>query len=133
MAKKAIKSRVHNRWEPVVPGVAQNSGEVITKPNQTMSIRDILFRNSQGMAYDNYKTPYYEEQASFSSQSLNKIQEMEPVEKLQYLSEISNQVSDLKTKIEADQLAKQEAILEQARKKAQAEIAQQNNKENDSE
>ena len=133
MAKKAIKSRVHNRWEPVVPGVAQNSGEVITKPNQTMSIRDILFRNSQGMAYDNYKTPYYEEQASFSSQSLNKIQEMEPVEKLQYLSEISNQVSDLKTKIEADQLAKQEAILEQARKKAQEEIAQQNNKENDSE
>ena len=117
MAKKAIKSRVHNRWEPVVPGVAQNSGEVITKPNQTMSIRDILFRNSQGMAYDNYKTPYYEEQASFSSQSLNKIQEMEPVEKLQYLSEISNQVSDLKTKIEADQLAKQEAILEQARKR----------------
>ena len=133
MAKKEIKVKVHNRWEPVVPGVAQNTGEIITKPNQTMSIRDILFRNSQGMAYDNYKTPYYEEQASFSSQSLNKIQEMEPVEKLQYLSEISNQVSDLKTKIEADQLAKQEAILEQARKKAQAEIAQQNNKENDSE
>ena len=133
MAKKAIKSKVKNRWEPVVPKVESNSGEVITKPNQTASIREILFRNTQGMTYDNYKTPYYEDQATFSSQSLNKIQEMEPVEKLQYLSEISNQVSDLKTKIEADEKAKQEAILEQARKKAQAEIAQQNSKENDSE
>ena len=129
MAKKTIKSKVHNRWEPVTPGVAQNSGEVITKPNQTMSIRDILFRNSQGMAYDNYKTPYYEDQATFSSQSLNKIQEMEPVEKLQYLAEINEQVSTLKTKIEADEKAKAEAL---AQTQAEA-TAHQNSKENDSE
>ena len=112
MAKKAIKSKVHNKWNPVVPGVVQNSGEVITKPNQTVSIRDILFRNTQGMTYDNYKTPYYEDQASFSSQSLNKIQEMEPVEKLQYLAQINEQVNNLKTKIEADEKAKAEAVAQ---------------------
>ena len=132
MAKK-IQSKTKSRWEPVKPTVAPNTGEVITKPNQTASIRDILFRNTQGMTYDNYKTPYYEDQATFSSQSLNKIQEMEPVEKLQYLSEISEQVVNLKSKIEADEKAKQEAIYEKAKADVQAEIVQQNSKENDSE
>lgn len=128
MAKKTIK-RTHSRWDPVVPGVVQNSGEIITKPNQTQSIRDILFRNSQGMTYDNYKTPYYEDQATFSSQSLNKIQEMEPVEKLQYLAEINEQVSTLKSKIEADEKAKAEALAQ-----AQAEATvQQNNTDNNGE
>ena len=129
MAKKAIKSKVKNRWEPVVPKVESNSGEVITKPNQTASIRDILFRNTQGMTYDNYKTPYYEDQATFSSQSLNKIQEMEPVEKLQYLAQINEQVTNLKTKIEADEKAKAEAVAQ-----AQADATvQENNTENNSE
>ena len=129
MAKKAINSKVKNRWEAVVPKVIPNSGEVITKPNQTASIRDILFRNTQGMTYDNYKTPYYEDQATFSSQSLNKIQEMEPVEKLQYLAEINEQVTNLKTKIEADEKAKAEAVAQ-----AQAEATvQENNTENNSE
>ncbi len=129
MAKKAIKSKVRSRWEPVVPTVEDNSGEVITKPNQTASIRDILFRNTQGMTYDNYKTPYYEDQATFSSQSLNKIQEMEPVEKLQYLAQINEQVSNLKTKIEADEKAKAEALAQ-----AQAEATvQENNTENNGE
>tara|TARA_B100002052_G_scaffold3316_1_gene3019 strand:+ start:309 stop:719 length:411 start_codon:yes stop_codon:yes gene_type:complete len=98
MAK--TKSKTVSKWSVVSGNPEINSGEVVTKPNQSMSIREMLFKNTQGMTYDNYKTPYYEEQATFSSQSLNKIQEMEPVEKLQYLAEVQQQVVDLKTKIQ---------------------------------
>ena len=98
MAK--TKSKTVSKWSVVTGNAEVNSGEVVTKPNQSMSIREMLFKNTQGMTYDNYKTPYYEEQATFSSQSLNKIQEMEPVEKLQYLAQVQQQVVDLKTKIQ---------------------------------
>lgn len=118
MAKKANKiRRARSRWQPVKAKAEDNTGEVITKPNQSMKVRDILFKNTQGMTYDNYKTPYYEEQATFSSQSLNKIQEMEPVEKLQYLKEVSTQVKDLQNKIkthEAEKAAAAQAAAEQA-------------------
>lgn len=124
MAKK-IKPSVKDRWNPAKVTAEDNSGEIITKPNQSQTIREILFRNTQGMSYDNYKTPYYEEQATFSSQSLNKIQEMEPVEKLQYLKELNSQVKDLESKIKADEKAKAEALA-QAQAKA---TVQENNKE----
>lgn len=107
MAKKVNKvKRARSRWQPVKINTHKNTGEVITKPNQSMKVRDILFKNTQGMTYDNYKTPYYEDQATFSSESLNKIQEMEPVEKLQYLKEINSQVNTLKKKIEAHEAEK---------------------------
>ena len=96
--RKKIR-RAKKRWEDQQLKAETNSGEILTKPNQSMSVRDMLFRNTQGMTYDNYKTPYYEDQATFSSQSLNKIQEMEPVEKLQYLSELKSQTTQLQAKI----------------------------------
>tara|TARA_B100002019_G_C20810247_1_gene375563 strand:+ start:59 stop:472 length:414 start_codon:yes stop_codon:yes gene_type:complete len=116
------KSKTVNKWSSV-PGKAEtNSGEVITKPNQAMSIRDMLFRNTAGMTYDNYKTPYYEDQATFSSESLNKIQEMEPVEKLQYLAEVSQKVQNLKSKIE-DFEAKKQAQIKAQQEAAAAQVA----------
>jgi hypothetical protein len=125
MAKKSIKTpKAVDRWNPAKVTPHENSGEIITKPNQSQSIREILFRNTQGMSYDNYKTPYYEDQATFSSQSLNKIQEMEPVEKLQYLNKINEQVNTLKSKIEADEKAKAEAI---AQAQANATVQENNN------
>lgn len=108
MAKKTIKQKAVSRWSNPNIISHSNTGEIITKPNQSQTIREILFRNTAGMTYDNYKTPYYEEQATFSSQSLNKIQEMEPVEKLQYLKEINSQVETLQQKIKSHQ-AEQEA------------------------
>ena len=110
MSKKVNKLK--DKWNLPKFDCEANSDEVVTVPNQTMSIREILFRNTQGMTYDNYKTPYYEDQATFSSQALNKIQEMEPVEKLQYLSQVKTQVSNLTQKIkdhETQKLASQEA------------------------
>ena len=124
MAKK-VKPSVKDRWNPAKVMAEDNTGEIITKPNQSQSIREILFRNTQGMSYDNYKTPYYEDQASFSSQSLNKIQDMEPTEKLQYLKDLNTQVKDLEGKIKADEKAKADAI---AQAQAAAEV-QENNKE----
>ena len=112
MSKKPL---VKNKWKLEPYKGESNSGEVITVPNQSMSIRDMLFRNTQGMTYDNYKTPYYEDQATFSSQPLNKIQEMEPVEKLQYLKQVQTQVQTLTKKIKdhETQKAAQEAAQAQ--------------------
>lgn len=76
-----------------------NSGEVITKPNQSQTIQEILFRNTNGMHYDNYHTPFYEDQASFSSQPLNVIQNMELTEKMQFLNDHALKVEALKQKI----------------------------------
>jgi hypothetical protein len=104
------KNKIHNNWNPPTVKVHENTGEIHTKPNQAQTIRDILFRNTQGMSYDNYKTPYYEEQSTFSSIALNKIQDLEPVEKLQYLSEVGNQVKDLKSKITKHEAEKAKAI-----------------------
>lgn len=77
-----------------------NTGEIKTKPNGAQSVRDILFRNTQGMAYDNYKTPFYEEQASFSSQSMNIIQDMELTEKLQFLKEQKIRIESLTNSVQ---------------------------------
>lgn len=125
-----MNKKIKDKWKVQKITVQDNTGEVITKPNQSMSVREILFRNTQGMTYDNYKTPYYEDQATFSSQTLNKIQEMEPVEKLQYLSEVSSQVKALQTKISDHEKAKQEALI-QASKEAVVET--ETNKETKSE
>jgi hypothetical protein len=103
-----------NKWKGVKINTHINSGELVTQPNQTMSIREILFRNTQGMTYDNYKTPYYEDQATFSSQALNKIQEMEPTEKLQYLKEVNSQVQTLTKKIKDHEAQKAETLKAQA-------------------
>ena len=89
-----------------------NSGEILTKPNQQQSIREILFRNTNGMHYDNYKTPYYEEQATFSSQSLNKIQDMEPTEKMQFLDNLRSETLALKNKIKSFEDEKAKAIAD---------------------
>jgi hypothetical protein len=105
--KKSKQPIVRSKWNPPIPQAEAVYGEVVTVPNQTQSVRDILFKNTQGMTYDNYKTPYYEDQATFSSQPLNKIQEMEPTEKLQYLAEVKEQVNNLETKIQDFELQKQ--------------------------
>tara|TARA_B100002052_G_C15701150_1_gene515118 strand:+ start:75 stop:485 length:411 start_codon:yes stop_codon:yes gene_type:complete len=118
------KSKVVSKWSKVKGSAEYNSGEVITKPNQSMSIREMLFRNTSGMTYDNYKTPYYEDQATFSSTSLNKIQEMEPVEKLQYLAEVQDKVSSLKTKIQEFEAQKAAAVQAQ-QEAAAADVASQ--------
>ena len=102
------------------------STDVITKPNQSQTIRDILFRNTNGMSYDNYKTPYYEDQATWSSQSLNKIQDMEPTEKMQYLSELNTQTTDLKAKIKSYEDAKAKALADIAKANSDQEKAFKN-------
>lgn len=125
-----MNKRIKDKWKVQEIKVQDNTGEIITKPNQSMSVREILFRNTQGMTYDNYKTPYYEDQATFSSQSLNKIQEMEPVEKLQYLKNVSSQVKSLEKQIKDHETAKQEALI---RASEEAVVDTQTNKETKSE
>ena len=125
-----MNKRIKDKWKVQEITVQDNTGEIITKPNQSMSVREILFRNTQGMTYDNYKTPYYEDQATFSSQSLNKIQEMEPVEKLQYLKNVSSQVKSLEKQIKDHEQAKQEALIQASE---EAVVDTQTNKETKSE
>lgn len=119
---------VATKWNPPkFNGEVDTCKEVITVPNQTQSVRDILFKNTQGMTYDNYKTPYYEDQATFSSQPLNKIQEMEPVEKLQYLSDVKAQVVNLESKIKEFE-AQKEAVAVESKESVQVE---KNNEQTD--
>ena len=102
-----------NKWNGSEVTAHSNTGEIITKPNQAQTVRDILFRNTAGMSYDNYKTPYYEDQATFSSQAMNKIQDMEPTEKLQFLEELSTNVTNLENKIKAHEEEKARLLAEQ--------------------
>jgi gas vesicle protein len=85
------------------------------------------------MDYDNYKTPYYEEQATFSSQSLNKIQEMEPVEKLQFLKQVNTQVNELTDKIKSFEDSKAQAIKDAQKEVEDTQNKTQSAKENASE
>ena len=50
------------------------------------------------MSYDNYKTPFYEEQATFSSIAMNKIQEMDIADKMSFLDDLSKKTKSLKQK-----------------------------------
>ena len=102
-------------WDKDAISYEVGSSDVITKPNQSQTIRDILFRNTNGMSYDNYKTPYYEDQATWSSQSLNKIQDMEPTEKMQFLSDLQTTTASLKAKIKSDIDAQKRAAEEASR------------------
>lgn len=86
-----------------MPKALTTTKDVLTKPNQSMSIREILFRNTQGMTYDNYKTPFYEDQATFSSIPMNKIQEMDITDKMSFLDDLSKKTKSLKSKINAYQ------------------------------
>lgn len=92
-----------------MPKTCTTTKEVLTKPNQSMSIREILFRNTQGMTYDNYKTPFYEDQATFSSIAMNKIQEMDITDKMTFLDDLSKKTKSLKAKIKAHEQAIAEA------------------------
>ena len=128
-----MKSKIHNKYKGVELKGWTGSKEVITQPNQAMSVREILFRNTQGMDYDNYKTPYYEDQATFSSQSLNKIQEMEPVEKLQFLKSVNTQVNELTDKIKSFEDSKAQAIADAQKQVEETQNKTQSAKENASE
>ena len=75
------------------------------------------------MSYDNYKTPYYEDQATFSSQAMNKIQDMEPTEKLQFLEQLNQSVTTLQDKIKAHEQAKADLLAQQQAKEDQYKAA----------
>lgn len=108
-------------WTVQDTGAEYNTGEVKTVPSQAQSIREILFRNTNGMAYDNYKTPFYEDQASFSSQSFNKIQDMDITDKMAFLQHVQNTAKDLETKISDYQKEKQALLEAEANKSKQLE------------
>ena len=113
----AKKSKTVDRWKTTGSATAhKNSGELITKPNQAQTIRDILFRNTAGMSYDNYKTPYYEDEAHFGSQAMNKIFDMEATEKLQFLEELNTNVTNLQNKVKAHE--EEKAALLKAQQEA---------------
>ena len=109
----ATKTTIINKNKPPhKKGEVNKCEDIHTKPNQAMSIREIMYRNTTGMAFDNTKTPYYEEEATFESTALNTISQMEPTEKLQHLEMVSNKVKSLQDSIKADEEAKVKAIAE---------------------
>lgn len=93
----------------------ESKGQTTTKdtlviPNEAMTVRQMLVKNSNGTLYDNFKTPYYEEQATFSSTPLNVIQNMDEMEKLDYLNTVTKNATELKTLIQQSLDEQQKAI-----------------------
>lgn len=76
---------------------------------EAFSVREMLIKHANGTMFDNVKTPFYEEQATFSTMELNKIQSMDAVDKLIYLKEIKEKASALETQI-SDYKSQQEAL-----------------------
>lgn len=72
-----------------------------TVPSESMTIRQMLNRHANGINFDNVKTPFYEEQASFTTQSIHELQKMDLTDKLQYLQELEDKTNLLKAKVQA--------------------------------
>lgn len=123
MARKTTPQHKSCKFQYQHKDFEKNNGTTEVVPNEALSVREILFRNTQGLDYDNYKTPFYEEQASFSSTDLHKIQDMELPDKMLYLDSVTEQANDLRAKIQ-DYSDKQAQAQKQAEKTIA--IAQQN-------
>lgn len=115
--KKTSARLTRSKWDKKFHEYETVMEEEIVKPNQTQSIRDILFRNTQGMAYDNYKTPFYEDQAKFSSISLNELQNMDLADKQLFLQGHRQKTIALENKVKdyQQQMAIEQAKIEQAK------------------
>lgn len=86
------------------PSKGENfTGKSKTVPNEAFSVREMLIKHANGTMYDNVKTPFYEEQATFSTKPLNVIQSMDLTEKLIYLKEVQEQAKGLENKVKAYQ------------------------------
>lgn len=75
-------------------------GTSLAIPDESFTIRQMLHRHANGINFDNVKTPYYEEQASFSSKSIHELQKLDPTDKLQYLEKHEAQTKALRLKIQ---------------------------------
>ncbi len=71
-----------------------------TIQHETLTIRQILNRSIQGIEYTDFRTPYYEDEAGLSNYELNKINNMDEVDKLRLYSELSEKTQNLSQQIE---------------------------------
>lgn len=78
---------------------SKNWGDSVAVPDESMTVREMLHRHANGINFDNVKTPFYEEQATFSSQSIYELQKMDLTDKIQFLEEHAKQTNALKLKV----------------------------------
>jgi len=78
-------------------------GKSVTIPDESFTIRQLLNRHANGINFDNVKTPFYEEQASFTTKSIHELQKMDITDKLQYLEQHRSEMEVLENKIKAYQ------------------------------
>lgn len=75
-------------------------GESVVVPDETYTVREMLHRHANGINFDNVKTPFYEEQASFTTKSIAELQRMDITDKLQYLDQHKAEMEVLRAKIQ---------------------------------
>ena len=117
MAKNSTTATVTHRGKVLKMGYKPQPkeyipGESVTVQNETRSIREILTRHANGLNFDNFKTPFYEDQATFSTMNIHELQKMDITDKIQYLTDLQQRTTALKAKIE-DYKAEQDAQLQQ--------------------
>lgn len=84
----------------------QKGEKYLVRPNEAYSVRDAIIRHNNGtMNFDNKLTPFYEDQATFSTISLNQLQSMDLPEKLLFLDKVKVEASALAKKIAEHQTA----------------------------
>lgn len=107
MAKQMYRRRHQHK-----PSTGEkNSGEKVVVPGDGAgSVRELLTKHATNLNFDNYKTPFYEEQAQFSTLNLNKIQKMDLPEKLIHLKKFQEQAKGLEGQIKSYQKELNEAV-----------------------
>lgn len=85
--------------------MSPGGGEIITVPDQTMSIKTILERSVQGLASPVGMEGSYYENADFDSPDMEKVAQMELEDRDQFSRDNLRRMSELNKKLKADQEA----------------------------
>ena len=121
MAKQKFLTKSKYRWteEEQKRGSTKFKKPTLTREGKALTVRQILTNSANGLDFEDVKTPFYEDEATFSTQDFNKIQQMDFAERQQYYEKVSKQAKDLSKKIQHyNERKKQEASEQQAQEAA---------------
>lgn len=98
---KTRKITLRSKYNGAMVTVEKIDKKTKVVPNESMTVREMLMKHANGTLFDNFKTPFYEEQATFSTTKLNQIQNMDLTDKLIFLQEIEQKAKALKDKVDS--------------------------------
>lgn len=104
-AKPRIRNKYRRLPEDVVPG-SQNSGVSKTIPGETLTIRELLIKHTQGLEQQIQNEPIYVDDVTHESFDLSKIHNMDLAEKQEVLNMQIDLVDEIQRIVHEQQEAK---------------------------